>query len=755
MVSAKSKDRFAAFSGVATGSSVSPLNRQRLEFERDGKSYAFDMQSAWRLGAQLGGSSEITEPFAQNPWLFAMARTKATAVQLPTLRIYASGDPEEADEIEPESDALVRMLTQRPNRYCTTREALGRSVFDRSDTGEHWWGLAGPDGMPVKFDAFGMIDVPAQIVPMSGRHVGDPRCSDRGMPIDWPVSFVGGAKLNWPHDAMLGFIDPDPTRLFRGLGVIDSAARWMSIDFQAQRYIEALCRNGGEPGGVITTKDATSAEEIRRLQTKADDIFMDSSKRGRMLVLAGAEFTPNGLSPKDMEFQALQEWVRELLSTLMGVPLAAMGVFKDANYAMLEAALKAMWTGANGVLAFLASIERVLNESFFPRLKDPVRSRWRAYFDTSNVAALNEDKTASIEAAVRTSNGARIPLNAALALHGVDAVVEGGDVYTDPFAGMDFGIAGEPDDEEDDEPIHVEPDEDVDEDAKAKSMPVVKDAHDLDTADKRAAYWRTIEKSVMQPGERIMRSAAATFDKRYAEAQLTRVRAFARGAKSASAMIGKARQLTAEEAELARRIEVLLLNKHEWEEKMRKLFDAPIKRVTSRALSAAAEEVGGASIGIGDPRIVEQMARQSVQLVEGVTSTLAQRVQTALTDVLSRATSIADLQAAVKEMMPEIEGAMSNVFANRDARAQTIARTESGHATESARFKQFESDGIQRIRWIAQADGATRESHARADGEVRRMGDRFSNGLRYPLDPNGPAGEVIQCRCSSAPVFED
>lgn len=753
MVSAKGKARFAAFNGVATGASVSALNQQRLEFERDGKSYAFDMQSAWRLGAALGGSSEITEPFAENPWLFAMARTKATAVQMPTLRVYASEDPEEADEIKLEQDALVRMLTQRPNRYCTSREVIGRSVFDRADTGEHWWGLAGPDAQPVRSDAYGMIEVPTQIIALSGKHVGDPMCDARGMPKTWPVSFVGGARTEWPHDAMLGFIDPDPSRLFRGLGVIDSAARWLSIDFQAQRYIEALCRNGGEPGGVITAKDATSAEEIRRLQTKADDIFTDPSKRGRMLVLAGAEFTPNGLSPKDMEFQALQEWVRELLSTLMGVPLAAMGVFKDANYSMLDAALKALWTGANGVLAFLASVERVLNESFFPRLKDPVRSKWRAYFDTSNIAALNEDKTASIEAAVRTSNAARIPLNAALALHGVDAVVEGGDVYVDPFAGMDFGFGAnpvEPDPDED------EPDDDKpDAAAESKSITIAKDARDLDTGEKRAEYWRTIEKTVMQPGERIMRTAAATFDKRYADAQLARLRAFARGAKSAAAMIAKARVLTAEEAELARRIEVLLLNKDEWEEKMRKLFDAPIKRVTSLALTAAAEEVGGVSIGIGDPRIVEQMARQSVQLVEGVTSTLAQRVQTVLTQELSKATSIADLQAAVKEMLPELEGSLSKVFANRDARAQTIARTESGHAAESARFKQFESDGIQRIRWIAQADGATRESHARADGEVRRIGETFSNGLRYPLDPNGPASEVIQCRCSSAPVFED
>ena len=53
-----------------------------------------------------------------------------------------------------------------------------------------------------------------------------------------------------------------------------------------------------------------------------------------------------------------------------------------------------------------------------------------------------------------------------------------------------------------------------------------------------------------------------------------------------------------------------------------------------------------------------------------------------------------------------------------------------------------------RKRWMATLDGVTRDSHAALDGEVVEVDERFSNGLMYPGDPNGPPGEVMNCRCT-------
>jgi uncharacterized protein with gpF-like domain len=48
--------------------------------------------------------------------------------------------------------------------------------------------------------------------------------------------------------------------------------------------------------------------------------------------------------------------------------------------------------------------------------------------------------------------------------------------------------------------------------------------------------------------------------------------------------------------------------------------------------------------------------------------------------------------------------------------------------------------------WLSAGDAQVRETHA-IDGEVIGFDESFSNGLEYPGDPAGDAGEVINCRC--------
>lgn len=91
----------------------------------------------------------------------------------------------------------------------------------------------------------------------------------------------------------------------------------------------------------------------------------------------------------------------------------------------------------------------------------------------------------------------------------------------------------------------------------------------------------------------------------------------------------------------------------------------------------------------------------------------------------------------------------SNVGFNR---AMRIARTEGGRiSNESA----FEASNVAKGKgadvvgqWDAALDGRTRTSHRIVDGEIRELGEEFSNGLKFPCDPAGSAAEVINCRCA-------
>ena len=81
-----------------------------------------------------------------------------------------------------------------------------------------------------------------------------------------------------------------------------------------------------------------------------------------------------------------------------------------------------------------------------------------------------------------------------------------------------------------------------------------------------------------------------------------------------------------------------------------------------------------------------------------------------------------------------------------------IARTE-GHRVQTTAAvdvmgaaKEKGADVVKQ--WDATLDMRTRNSHAQVDGEIRELDKPFSNGLMFPGDPDGPAAEIVNCRCA-------
>ena len=93
--------------------------------------------------------------------------------------------------------------------------------------------------------------------------------------------------------------------------------------------------------------------------------------------------------------------------------------------------------------------------------------------------------------------------------------------------------------------------------------------------------------------------------------------------------------------------------------------------------------------------------------------------------------------------------AYTNIGYNNAVR---ITRTE-GHriqiqSTMDACYKAKDKGADIVKQWDSTLDGRTRPSHARVDGEIKELDEKFSNGLRFPSDPNGGAAEVVNCRCA-------
>ena len=102
-----------------------------------------------------------------------------------------------------------------------------------------------------------------------------------------------------------------------------------------------------------------------------------------------------------------------------------------------------------------------------------------------------------------------------------------------------------------------------------------------------------------------------------------------------------------------------------------------------------------------------------------------------------------------------------------DMRAETIARTETQRILNEARDEAtrqivdqagFEPGQVIRT-WVAVNDARTRDSHAGLDGQERGLDEPFETEdgveIMYPGDPDAPAEEVINCRCTLAIDFAD
>lgn len=88
------------------------------------------------------------------------------------------------------------------------------------------------------------------------------------------------------------------------------------------------------------------------------------------------------------------------------------------------------------------------------------------------------------------------------------------------------------------------------------------------------------------------------------------------------------------------------------------------------------------------------------------------------------------------------------------AKAEALARTEVISASNAGAVAQVDAMGDDAPpfkQWMATNDLRTRPTHRRADGQVVPRGTSFEVGassLEFPGDPGGPAGEVINCRCT-------
>ena len=110
------------------------------------------------------------------------------------------------------------------------------------------------------------------------------------------------------------------------------------------------------------------------------------------------------------------------------------------------------------------------------------------------------------------------------------------------------------------------------------------------------------------------------------------------------------------------------------------------------------------------------------------------------------------------ESIPKLAKRVQRVTGSNYAAVVRTARTAVTGAENAGRVHSYGLAGAMGIKlqkeWLATLDGRTRHTHRKLDKAKAPDPGTFSNGCRYPGDPQGRYAEICNCRCTLVPAIE-
>lgn len=184
----------------------------------------------------------------------------------------------------------------------------------------------------------------------------------------------------------------------------------------------------------------------------------------------------------------------------------------------------------------------------------------------------------------------------------------------------------------------------------------------------------------------------------------------------------------------------------EWEAAVQKIVRGPVLETLG---AAYAPLLGDDYRFDSRPAVVEHLASVTNRMVRTPDSVFAM--------ITKQISDGANLGESIPEISARVEKVLSVTDTERwPNRSTVVARTETMSALNMGREDAFnavaEELGVPFEKmWLATADGRTRPTHRRADGQRVPVNGVFTVGgasLRRPGDPFAPGKETIQCRCT-------
>jgi HK97 family phage portal protein len=698
-------------------------------------------EQAWRLA------------YYANVWVYRCVQ--CVAEDLASIPLRVGPDPAQPDSYDTGHPLAVLLGPPpgSPNPETSPRRLLMWTVAQWLVQGRFAWEVEpGPSGQPMylwPIPASRVTPVPSK----AGDRYWDGYLYDQGQ----------GRTKRLSRDRVLYEWKPSATDWRTPESVMAAARLDLSVAVMQDRYDYAFLRNDARPAAVVVHESFASVDDRDAWRQQFVGAHAGPDNAGKLHFTETSEggaapkdallIQTLGLSQKDAEFVARYEAKLRAIEVAFGVPRSRLHDASGRTYANADAEWAGYWRTTVRNLAI--DLADAINVRLAPRFGMDV-----AWFDFSTHPALRDEPPFPVEQAVplvraglATKNEVRTKVLHLPAVEGGDELVAA-PTMADLLAAQQGMLPA-----------------DVADPTKAPAGGAAPASAD-DVAD-------------AQPD-----SAAADNERTFqVDAQVVRVHRVSRvelaGLMDAERDV-RARALERAVDATATRLE------QSWERKLARLFDRQMESVLDRlegkrgrqalrnalepdadaifnqvfwrseteqlALDLYGDAVGaafqahqaliGISFNLDNVWARDFIMQRSNQLAGRVTDTTYRGIKAALAD-----------GAAEGEAIPKLADRIRHLFQQTyKNRATVVARTEvisAYNGGSELALRNSPRDVAAGKEWIAALDDRTRDAHALADGQIVEPEAAFivmGESLQYPGDPGGSSANVVQCRCTVAPV---
>jgi len=640
---------------------------------------------------------KVTNPYLQNAWVFSAIRIMAMNLSMVDFKLYqVMADGEEVELTGTKYGWIKRLFD-----YVS----VNQNKFTLFESIVTWLSLRG--------EAFWILKRAAEGTPVSIRfpHPDTMEAIVRNGELVMWGEWQGSNRIYHELEDVIQFKYYNPFHPYRGLSPLVAASLGMDVDFAATAYNYYFFNNDSSPAGQLSTDQDLTPEEAEAIETRIRRKLGGLKKRGKILVTGrGTKYVPIALAQKDVMYIEQKKWSRDEVFAVLGVPPALSQVLEHASIkSNIREQRKQLYE--NTLIPIMKYIEDVLRTEFFDRegLKEI-----KGKFDISSISVLSETLSDKIKVAIRlkdlgfTAN----EINKRLELGFEEKPWR--DIWWIP---MNLIPATEGNGTGD----------------KSKKMIVEPRAAIITEKEKTERYERMWKRIMMtiRPFQNAMQKDIEDYFYELRTEVMTKI--FAK------------KSIKAVEME---RIEAdFLWKEDDWNIKLMDITKPRYEAVYEASVEDMVETFGSTFTSTSQ-RAIRTINSKAIKIVE-INETIREQVIDGIRPIISRGLEVG---ASYDELAKELATEVKNIFNNARRRTKTVARTEVNGTMSQARWDGMNEAGIERHQWYSTR--LIRESHIGNHMEIRKVGEYFPSGIRYPHDEVGPPEEVINCSCITVPVVD-